>query len=140
MIDDRIETLRDEQKEIGQKVADKEQMLYLLEEFIRFKLNKVSESINSHFKLVNFILFKEQLNGGMADTCECEYKGVPYSALNTAARIQCGLDIIRTLSNLYDIYCPVFIDNRESCTEIPEMDCQTISLYVDENCKELKIE
>lgn len=140
MIDDRIETLRDEQKEIGQKVADQEQMLYLLEEFIRFKLNKVSESINSHFKLVNFILFKEQLNGGMADTCECEYKGVPYSALNTAARIQCGLDIIRTLSNLYDIYCPVFIDNRESCTEIPEMDCQTISLYVDENCKELKIE
>ena len=140
MIDDRIETLRDEQKEIGQKVADQEQMLYLLEEFIRFKLNKVSESINSHFKLVNFILFKEQLNGGMADTCECEYKGVPYSALNTAARIQCGLDIIRTLSNLYDIYCPVFIDNRESCTEIPEMDCQTISLYVDGNCKELKIE
>lgn len=139
-IDDRIETLRDEQKEIGQKVADQEQMLYLLEEFIRFKLNKVSESINSHFKLVNFILFKEQLNGGMVDTCECEYKGVPYSALNTAARIQCGLDIIQTLSNLYDIYCPVFIDNRESCTEIPEMDCQTISLYVDENCKELKIE
>ena len=139
-IDDRIETLRDEQKEIGQKVADQEQMLYLLEEFIRFKLNKVSESINSHFKLVNFILFKEQLNGGMVDICECEYKGVPYSALNTAARIQCGLDIIRTLSNLYDIYCPVFIDNRESCTEIPGMDCQTISLYVDENCKELNIE
>ena len=140
MVDDRIETLRDEQKEIGQKVADQEQMLYLLEEFIRFKLNKVSESINSHFKLVNFILFKEQLNGGMVDICECEYKGVPYSALNTAARIQCGLDIIRTLSNLYDIYCPVFIDNRESCTEIPGMDCQTISLYVDENCKELNIE
>lgn len=139
-IDERIAQLQAEQKEIGQKVADQEQMLYLLEEFIRFKLDKISESINSHFKLVNFILFKEQLNGGMVDTCECEYKGVPYSALNTAARIQCGLDIIRTLSNLYGIYCPVFIDNRESCTEIPEMDCQTISLYVDENCKELKIE
>lgn len=136
-IDERIAELQAEQKEIGQKVADQEQMLYLLEEFIRFKLDKISDSINSHFKLVNFILFKEQLNGGMVDTCECEYKGVPYSALNTAARIQCGLDIIRTLSNLYGIYCPVFIDNRESCTEIPEMDCQTISLYVDENCKEL---
>ena len=67
MIDDRIETLHDEQKEIGQKVADQEQMLYLLEEFIRFKLNKVSESINSHFKTVNFKLFEMQLNGGMKD-------------------------------------------------------------------------
>ena len=40
-IDERIGQLQEEQKEIGQKVADQEQILYLLEEFIRFKLNKV---------------------------------------------------------------------------------------------------
>lgn len=27
-----------------------------------------------------------------------------------------------------------------SCTEIPKMDCQVISLYVEPSCKELKIE
>ena len=139
-IEERIGELEAEQKEVGQRVADMEKMLFLLEQFIRSKMLRISESINQHFEMVDFLLFKEQLNGGMSETCECMYCGVPYASLNTAARIQCGLDIIRSLSTLYDSYCPVFIDNRESCTEIPDMKCQTISLYVDENCKELKVE
>ena len=139
-IEERIGELEVEQKEVGQRVADMEKMLYLLEQFIRSKMLRISESINQHFEMVDFLLFKEQLNGGMTETCECMYRGVPYGSLNTAARIQCGLDIIRSLSTLYEVYCPVFIDNRESCTEIPDMKCQTISLYVDENCKALKVE
>lgn len=140
-IDDRIETLRDEQKEIGQKVADQEQMLYLLEEFIRFKLDKVSESINSHFKTVNFKLFEMQLNGGMKDCCECTVNGVPYSALNSGHRIVAGLDIIRSLSELYGVSCPIFVDNAESLNEfnVPDMDAQLILLSVSED-KQLKVE
>ena len=139
-IEERIGELEAEQKEVGQKVADQEKMLYLLEQFIRAKMMKISDFINQHFKMVDFLLFKMQLNGGMTETCECMYNGVPYSSLNAAAKIQCGLDIIRSLSKLYDVYCPVFIDNRESCTNIPDMNCQTISLYVDEKCKEMKVE
>lgn len=140
-IDDRIETLRDEQKEIGQKVADQEQMLYLLEEFIRFKLNKVSESINSHFKTVNFKLFEMQLNGGMKDCCECTVNGVPYSTLNSGHRIVAGLDIIRSLSELYGVSVPIFVDNAESLNEfnVPDMDAQIILLSVSED-KQLKVE
>lgn len=141
MIDDRIETLRDEQKEIGQKVADQEQMLYLLEEFIRFKLNKVSESINSHFKTVNFKLFEMQLNGGMKDCCECTVNGVPYSTLNSGHRIVAGLDIIRSLSELYGVIVPIFVDNAESLNDfnVPDMDAQLILLSVSAD-KQLKVE
>ena len=141
MIDDRIETLRDEQKEIGQKVADQEHMLYLLEEFIRFKLDKVSESINSHFKTVNFKLFEMQLNGGMKDCCECTVNGVPYSTLNSGHRIVAGLDIIRSLSELYGVSVPIFVDNAESLNEfnVPDMDAQLILLSVTED-KQLKVE
>lgn len=141
MIDDRIETLRDEQKEIGQKVADQEQMLYLLEEFIRFKLNKVSESINSHFKTVNFKLWEMQLNGGMKDCCECIVNGVGYSDLNNGHRIVAGLDIIRSLSELYGVSVPIFVDNAESLNEfnVPDMDAQLILLSVSED-KQLKVE
>lgn len=139
-IEERIGELEEEQKEVAQKVADMEKMLYLLEQFIKAKMMMISESINKHFEMVDFLLFKNQLNGGMTETCECMYKGVPYSSLNTAAKIQCGLDIIRSLSNLYDVYCPVFIDNRESCTNIPDMKCQVISMSVDKNCKTLKVE
>lgn len=140
-IDDRIETLRDEQKEIGQKVADQEQMLYLLEEFIRFKLNKVSESINSHFKTVNFKLFEMQLNGGMKDCCECTVNGVPYSALNSGHRIVAGLDIIRSLSELYGVSVPIFVDNAESLNEfnVPDMDAQLILLSASAD-KQLKVD
>lgn len=139
-IDDRIAELQKEQREVAQKVADQEKMLYLLEEFIRYKMDSVSETINSQFEMVNFILFRNQINGGLAETCECEYGGVPYASLNSAAKIQCGLDIIRTLQKFHDVYCPVFVDNRESCTEIPKMDCQVISLYVEPTYRELKIE
>lgn len=140
-IDDRIETLRDEQKEIGQTVADQEQMIYLLEEFIRFKMNKVSESINSHFKTVNFKLFEMQLNGGMKDCCECTVNGVPYSTLNSGHRIVAGLDIIRSLSELYGVSVPIFVDNAESLNEfnVPDMDAQLILLSVSED-KQLKVE
>lgn len=140
-IDERIAQLQAEQKEIGQKVADQEQMLYLLEEFIRFKLNKVSESINSHFKTVNFKLFEMQLNGGMKDCCECTVNGVPYSTLNSGHRIVAGLDIIRSLSELYGVNVPIFVDNAESLNEfnVPDMDAQLILLSVSED-KQLKVE
>lgn len=140
-VDERIAELQAEQKEIGQKVADQEQMLYLLEEFIRFKLNKVSESINSHFKTVNFKLFEMQLNGGMKDCCECTVNGVPYSTLNSGHRIVAGLDIIRSLSELYGVSVPIFVDNAESLNEfnVPDMDAQLILLSVSED-KQLKVE
>lgn len=140
-IDERIAELQAEQKEIGQKVADQEQMLYLLEEFIRFKLDKISDSINSHFKTVNFKLFEIQLNGGMKDCCECTVNGVPYSTLNSSHRIVAGLDIIRSLSEMYCVSCPIFVDNAESLNEfnVPDMDAQLILLTVSED-KQLKVE
>lgn len=140
-IDERIAQLQAEQKEIGQKVADQEQMLYLLEEFIRFKLDKVSNSINGHFNTVNFKLFEMQINGGMKDCCECTVNGVPYSALNSGHRIVAGLDIIRSLSELYGVSVPIFVDNAESLNEfnVPDMDAQLILLSVSED-KQLKVE
>lgn len=140
-IDERISELQTEQKEIGQKVADQEHILYLLEEFIRFKLDKVSETINSHFKTVNFKLFEMQLNGGMKDCCECTVNGVPYSTLNSGHRIVAGLDIIRSLSELYGVSVPIFVDNAESLNEfnVPDMDAQLILLSVSAD-KQLKVE
>lgn len=139
-IDERIEELQAEQREVAQKIADVEKMLYLLDEFIKYKLDKISDSINSQFEMVNFILFKSQLNGGIAETCECQYNGIPFGSLNSAARIQCGLDIIRTLQRMYGVFVPVFVDNRESCTNIPTMDCQVISLVVSPTDTDLRIE
>ena len=140
-IEERIEQLKEEQREVGQKVADQEKMIYLLEEFIRSKIDKISESINEKFNTVSWKLFNMQINGGMKETCECTVNGVPYSSLNNGHKIIAGLDIIKSLSQLYGVAGPIFIDNAESVNEfnLPEMDTQLILLSVTED-KELKVE
>ena len=102
---------------------------------------KISESINSKFKTVRWKLFETQLNGGLKECCECTVNGVPYSTLNNGHRIIAGLDIICSLSELYDVTAPIFCDNAESVNEfnLPEMDAQMILLSVSED-KELKVE
>ena len=133
--EERIEKLKAEQKQVGQQIADQEKQLYLLEQFTRAKMNMLSEKINERFKKANFILFKNQINGGMAECCECEYDGVPYSSLNSGHRIVVGLDIISTLQEAYGVKAPVWIDNAEGINgfNIPEMDCQMVTLAVSDN-------
>lgn len=137
----RIAELEEEQKAVGQKIAEQEQMIDLTEDFIRAKMDRISTAINDKFQIVSFRLFEDQINGGLKETCECTVDGVPFSSLNNGHRIVAGLDIIRSLSDLYGISCPVFIDNSESVNEenFPEMDAQMIHLVVTDD-KELKVE
>lgn len=139
-VQERIEELRAEQREIGQKVADQEKKIFLLEQFSRAKIEMLSKSINSQFQMVNFKMFEMQINGGMKETCEMTVEGVPYSSLNSAAKMQAGLDVITALSRLYDVSVPVWLDNRESVSEIPEVDGQIINLFVSADDKELRVE
>lgn len=139
-VKERIAELEAEQKEVGQKIANQEMMIDLVEDFIRTKMNMISEKINEMFKIVSFKLFSEQINGGLKETCECTVNGVPLSSLNNGHRIVAGLDIIHSLSNLYGVSCPIFVDNAESINDfnVPEMDAQMIYLTVTDD-KELKV-
>lgn len=140
-VKERIAELEAEQKEVGQKIADQEQMIDLVEDFIRTKMNMISDKINGMFKIVSFKLFGVQINGGIKETCECTVNGVPLSSLNNGHRIVAGLDIIHSLSNLYEVSCPIFVDNAESINDfnVPKMDAQMVYLMVTDD-KELKVE
>lgn len=140
-IEKRIGDLQEEQREVGQKVADQEKMICLLEDFIREKMNRISESINEKFRTVSWKLFANQINGGMKECCECMVNGVPYSSLNNGHKIIAGLDIISFLSGMYGVTAPVFIDNSEALNDfnIPEMDSQMVLLKVSDD-RELRVE
>ena len=140
-IDERIEELRAEQREVAQKIADVEKMLYLLDEFIKYKLDKISDSINAMFDGVNWKLFSEQINGGVKEVCEVTYNGVPFQSLNSGHRIVAGLKIIKALQELYNVYPCVFVDNAESVNDfnLPDMKCQMILLSVTED-RELRVQ
>lgn len=135
----RVKELQKEQKDLAQKVANTEKMIFLLEDFIKAKMDMLSETINSKFKLVKWKLFDVQINGGMKETCELTLNGVPYTDLNSAAKVQAGLDIINTMSAIYGVTAPIFIDNRESVNDIPEVESQVINLIVTTD-QEIKVE
>lgn len=140
-IDERIEELQAKQREVAQKIADVEKMLYLIDEFIKYKMDKIRDSINAMFDGVNWKLFSEQINGGVKEICECTVNGVPFGSLNNGHRIIAGLQIIKALQKLYCAYLPIFIDNAESVNDfkLPDMDCQLIKLKVSDD-KDLRIE
>ncbi|MBW5456577.1 MAG: AAA family ATPase [Clostridium botulinum] len=137
---ERIRELEEEEIKVSEKIAELEGLEILSEEFIRTKVELLEEKVNSKFKYVKFKMFKNQINGGLEETCEPCINGVPYSSnLNSAAKINAGLDIINTLCNHYSINAPIFIDNRESTNKIIDVDSQVINLIVSQD-KKLKVE
>lgn len=140
-VKERIAELEAEQKEVGQKIAEQEQMIDLVEDFIRTKMNMISEKINGMFSVVSFKLFDNQINGGLKETCTCTVKGVGHSDVNDGHEIVAGLDIINTFSEKFGVRCPIFIDRAGELNEIyiPEMDNQLILLKRVDN-QELKVE
>lgn len=136
----RIQELREDAKAAADNLSQLDKLLYLMEEFSRYKASFVEEGINNEFRLAKFRLFREQANGGVEDRCDVVYDGVPYIGLNNGMKINVGIDIINTLSRAYGVTVPLFVDNAESVTNLEKADCQVIRLAVSENDKELRIQ
>ncbi|WP_017379767.1 AAA family ATPase [Paenisporosarcina sp. TG-14] len=136
----RISDLCDQEKLLTGEYEKLEHQLYLTEQFIRAKVELLEERINAKFEYARFKMFSEQINGGLQEVCETTYKGIPFSSMNNAARINVGIDIINTLSTHYGIRAPIFIDNRESVVKLADSESQLISLIVSEQDKQLRVE
>jgi DNA repair exonuclease SbcCD ATPase subunit len=135
----RITELQEAQRDNSQMVADQEQVVYLIEEFIKLKMNTISGHINAKFKNVRFKLFEQLINGGMKETCVMQVNSngsyVDYGNANHAAQILGGLDVIDALSELYGVEAPVLIDNAE-CLDTqhqPKSHSQLILLKVSDD-------
>ena len=143
LIDDinhRILELENQQQKLVAEKNALDESSFLMDEFIKAKVNMLEENINSRFKLARFKMFNVMLNGNVEECCETTYKGVPYRSMNNAARINVGLDIINALTSYYKVNAPVFIDNAEAVTEFVPVNSQTIKLIVDESKPQLTVE
>ena len=137
----RIAELEAQERELAAEFERLEGELYLTEQFVRAKVKLLEDKINSRFEHARFKLFNVLVNGGIEECCETLYQGVPYSsALNNAAQINVGLDIINTLSEHYGFSAPIWIDNREAVTRLIPTTAQLISLIVSEPDKKLRVE
>ena len=135
----RIEELREDARNAAAALDAIEQMLFLMDEYSRYKTRFVEDSINGLFRIARFRLFREQANGGVEERCDVVHDGVPYISVNNGMKINLGIDIINTLSMAYGVKVPLFVDNAEAVTRLEASASQIIRLVVSETDKELRV-
>lgn len=136
----RINELEQEQQRLINEKNLVDETAFLLDEFVKAKVEMLEDTINKHFTITTFKMANVLVNGSVEDCCETMVDGVPYRSLNNAARINVGIDIINALTKFYNVTAPVFIDNAEAVTKFVNCNSQTIKLIVDETRKELCVD
>ena len=137
--EERIKDLSDQETKLAQELASLEGDEFAIMTFTKAKIDTMENRINGRFKYVSFKMFDKQVNGGEVECCETLITGVPFSDANNAAKINAGIDIINVLCKHYDIYAPIFIDNRESVINLIDCDSQIVNLIVSEPDKKLRV-
>ena len=143
---ERVDELKEEQRNVGQLLADCQQELDLLKDFQKAKCNMLSEAVNKMFVFVKWRLFKMNQDGeGYQEVCEPMIENEPYGRrLNHGSRALAELDICNTFQSVHGVNLPIFIDDSESLSPdtidkiASSFDKQMILLKVDD-C-DLKIE
>ena len=132
-ITDLIKDIEKEQKQLIDDLSRLEKKEDVAKDFQERAGRLLEDEVNSHFSYVKFNMFREYNNGNKEPYCECTHNGIPYSDLNSADKINCGLDIINTLCRIYQSTAPIVIDNAESVNKLLPTDGQQIRLYVSED-------
>lgn len=135
----RINELQQQESTLTQDLADQEAIEHAILQFEKAKMDVLENRINGRFEIVKFKLFDRNIDGGEIPACITLKDGVPFSDLNTAGKVQAGLDIINTLSAHYGIQAPVWVDCRESVVTLPKTECQLINLIVSAPDKKLRV-
>ncbi len=141
---ERISQLEGQQKASAVRMSEIEQLIRMVEEFIQHRCHALEESINFRFPTTRWKLFETQINGGITDVCQayipCESGLVSYDGANTAAKINCDIEIVNVLTEYYGVSIPLFADGAESVNVLAHTDSQLITLSVstDETLKIVK--
>lgn len=131
----RINELQSQLTNMQQQIADYEQIEASILDFMKSKVSLVEKRINSAFSYVQFRMFDTQVDGTEFDTCECMVEGTPYSDLNTAAKMNAGIDIINAICRAKGVTAPIWLDNRESVCNLIPCRSQIINLFVERGAK-----
>lgn len=141
--EERIKELREQEASLAQALAEFEGSEYAVLQFTKGKVDVIERRINGRFKEVKFKMFNLQVNGGESECCDTLVNTngsfVPFTDANKAGQINSGIDIINTLCNHYNIIAPVFIDNRESVTQLIDSESQIVNLIVSSADMKLRV-
>ncbi len=130
----RVEELKATHLKCAEDKASWELKKQLVDSLMSDKISIINNGIAAKFPGITFKMFNYLFNGEVEETCETLVNGVPYRDANNAAKINTGIKIINALSEHYDMYLPIIIDNAESVIDLEPSKSQIIRLVV-EDCE-----
>ena len=147
MEEERLEELRNRQRDMEQGKTNAEKILDLLDELDKAKNEALTEAVNSHFSLVKWQLFEYAKNGNYKSCCipTVDGKSILTTMSNKGNRILGRIDICNSIQKISGITCPIWLDDAESLDESNQSKVaqmvggQVIMLIVDSKYKNLEI-
>lgn len=131
-VSDRRHELQEKDRDLAIKIASLDGILYEAQKYSKAKIQMVEDVVSSNFNLVTWKMYEPNVtNDGEREICECLVDGVPVSKnANLASRINAGIDIVNALSEWLGLSVPLWIDGKESVTNLIECKSQLITLEV----------
>ena len=122
------------------EIAKVDAVLYEIQQYSKARINLVEDAVSSRFKMVRWKMYEPNLtNDGEREICECLVNGIPVSTnINTAGGVNAGIDIINALSEWLGLSVPLWIDGKESVTNLIDTPAQVVTLEVAAN-EQLKV-
>lgn len=113
-ISTRIREINEDKLTYQTQLDELDEKLDIANDYNQKSCQLLEDRVNGHFAYVKWSLFKTTLDGEKKPFCECYYAGVPYSRLNTAAKVNAGIDIAYTFARYNEISVPMLLDECES--------------------------
>lgn len=144
-IDSRVAELREKKRNDEIAKADMEKRLYEVTEVEKAKNKSLSDSINSHFNIINFKLFDYLKNGNYTETVEILIDDKPMTSCANGSLVQLAkIDCIDGLQTFFNQHMPVFVEDAALITANTEqrikLDSQFIQLIAKDGIETLQIE
>lgn len=144
--DERLEELKRKRSFLEQDKTYAEENIDLLKKLEKAKNDELLESVNENFGIVKWQLFELAKNGNYKSICvpTIDGKSILTTMSNKGNRILGRVDICKSIQEISDIKCPIWLDDLESLdkenqSKVAKMvDSQLILLEVSEN-SELEI-
>ncbi len=128
--------IEDAQKELSSLEAERNVIGIRIESANKFnsiRLKMQAEHLEKYLDKVS-IQFEKivKSTGEVKEDFKIQYEEKDFNQLSASERIKVGLEISNLLLNFSDQTFPIFIDNAEGITIIPDMNTQVIATYVTE--------
>lgn len=141
-LQDEIDVLYQEQKDVACKVVARQGVLDKCKEWIEERASIISNRINDRLEGCSIQMYSVQKNGEQTPDCVIlDKNGVEYGKTNTAECLMMNIALQRLFMSHYGIELPIFVDecSRFSPSNIPVIKEQNILIFATDD-KTLKIE